>query len=188
MGESGLLMALSSQLAFRLHRFESIVLDGLAGMESSASASLDFSGSLTKLGWEEVCDGKAGLMKPSLNVDSAMLLIVPEVPGLSFSLEFCTIVVPLWLDPGLELDRGELSRPRLRGLVSLGGLVDVRGPKAEAPKPLRLLAIELPRLSQTPACALHLLLTLSDLLSIALCTNPPSPFVGDDGRSGERRP
>ena len=42
-----------------------------------------------------------------------------------------------------------------------------------------------------PACALHLLLTLSERFSIALWTNPPRPLVGDAGRSkrsGERRP
>jgi hypothetical protein len=31
---------------------------------------------------------------------------------------------------------------------------------------------------------LHLLLTLSDRFIIALCTNPPKPFVGDTGLSG----
>lgn len=32
------------------------------------------------------------------------------------------------------------------------------------------------------------MLTLSDRFNIALCTNPPIPFVGDAGRSGEIRP
>ena len=49
--------------------------------------------------------------------------------------------------------------------------------------PLRLLAIEFPLLSPAPGCALHLLLTLSDRFSIALCTNPPRPLVGELGRS-----
>src|SRR5579871_253579 len=47
----------------------------------------------------------------------------------------------------------------------------------------RLLAVELCLDSPGAACALHLLLTLSDLLSIALCTNPPIPFVGDGDRA-----
>jgi hypothetical protein len=40
-------------------------------------------------------------------------------------------------------------------------------------------------------CVLHRLLTLSLRLSMALCTNPPMPLVGDAGRSvrtGEMRP
>lgn len=45
-----------------------------------------------------------------------------------------------------------------------------------------LLAIESPRFKPEFACTLHLLLTLSDLRIIALCTKPPSPFVGDGGR------
>lgn len=56
---------------------------------------------------------------------------------------------------------------------------------------LRLLAIEFPRLRPGGDCTLHLLLTLSDLFIIALCTNPPIPLVGEIGRSslsGEIRP
>ena len=51
--------------------------------------------------------------------------------------------------------------------------------------------IEFPLLRPGPACALHLLLTLSERFSIALCTKPPRPLVGDAGRStrpGESRP
>lgn len=48
---------------------------------------------------------------------------------------------------------------------------------------LRLLATELPRVRPGGDCTLHRLLTLSDRFIIALCTNPPIPFVGDGGRS-----
>jgi hypothetical protein len=54
-----------------------------------------------------------------------------------------------------------------------------------------VLATELPRLRPGGDWTLHLLFTLSDLFIIALCTNPPIPFVGDAGRSrrsGEIRP
>lgn len=56
---------------------------------------------------------------------------------------------------------------------------------------LLLLAMEFPRLRPGGDWTLHLLLTLSDLFIIALCTKPPIPFVGDGGRSslsGEIRP
>jgi len=67
------------------------------------------------------------------------------------------------------------------------GLVDVREsnlgmlaePRPASLKPPRLLAVEFCLDSPGAACALHLLLTLSDRLSMALCTNPPMPFVGD---------
>lgn len=55
---------------------------------------------------------------------------------------------------------------------------------------LRLLANELtPRLTPDGNCALHLFETLSDRFIMALCTKPPSPFVGDveRERSGEMR-
>ena len=52
---------------------------------------------------------------------------------------------------------------------------------------LRLLETELPRESPEGSCALHRFETLSDRFSMALWTNPPSPLVGDDGRSGESR-
>lgn len=47
------------------------------------------------------------------------------------------------------------------------------------------LATESPRFSPALACTLHLLLTLSDLFIIALCTKPPRPLVGDGGRPAE---
>lgn len=55
------------------------------------------------------------------------------------------------------------------------------------PIPLRMLAVESCLVSEAPGCALHLLLTLSLRLSIALCTKPPIPLVGDGGRSMEMR-
>lgn len=54
-----------------------------------------------------------------------------------------------------------------------------------------MLAIEFSLDKPDPACALHRLFTLSERFSIALCTKPPSPFVGDGGRSirsGDIRP
>lgn len=63
---------------------------------------------------------------------------------------------------------------------------EVEGASKPSPKPvtpLLLVAIELPRLKPPVGCALHLLLTLSDRFIIALCTKPPSPFVGEGGRS-----
>src|SRR5215469_10466365 len=60
---------------------------------------------------------------------------------------------------------------------SLGMLVELTRP--ESLKLPRLLAVEFCLDSPGGACALHLLLTLSDRLSIALCTNPTIPFVGD---------
>jgi hypothetical protein len=54
-----------------------------------------------------------------------------------------------------------------------------------------MLTVEFSLLRLEPACALHRLLTLSERFSIALCTNPPRPLVGDgerSKRSGEIRP
>lgn len=54
---------------------------------------------------------------------------------------------------------------------------------------LRFETIELLRLSPCGSCVLHRFDTLSDLLIMALCTNPPRPFVGevDRVRSGDIR-
>lgn len=52
---------------------------------------------------------------------------------------------------------------------------------------LRLLETELFRVIFEGSCALHRFVTVSDRFIMALWTNPPSPFVGDDGRSGESR-
>ena len=51
------------------------------------------------------------------------------------------------------------------------------------PYPLRTLASEFCRLRLAPGCALQRLLTLSLRLSIALCTKPPMPLVGELGLS-----
>jgi hypothetical protein len=51
--------------------------------------------------------------------------------------------------------------------------------------------VEFCLVSPCGACVLHRLLTLSLRLSMALCTKPPMPLVGDAGRSvrtGEMRP
>jgi hypothetical protein len=48
---------------------------------------------------------------------------------------------------------------------------------------LRLLAVELVLAKPAPGVWLHLLLTLSALLSMALSTNPPIPLVGEGGRA-----
>lgn len=99
------------------------------------------------------------------------------------------IVRLLWLDPGRELETGDASRLKLPR-TSLGGPMPPTA--ASVPStPLLLLAIELPLLRPGPACVLHLLLTLSERLSIALWTNPPRPLVGETGlstRSREMRP
>lgn len=73
----------------------------------------------------------------------------------------------------------ELSRLGLVDVLesNLGMLVEPTRPVSL--KLPRLLAVELCLDSPGAACALHLLLTLSDRLSMALCTNPPMPFVGD---------
>jgi hypothetical protein len=68
--------------------------------------------------------------------------------------------------------------------VSRGGLPPlVSGTGARLPSVPRWPAIESPRFRPGAACVLHLLLTLSDRFIIALCTNPPNPFVGDGGLS-----
>lgn len=53
---------------------------------------------------------------------------------------------------------------------------------------LRTLATEFSRDKPGPLWTLHLLLTLSDRLSMALCTKPPMPFVGEIGRPEAVRP
>ena len=95
----------------------------------------------------------------------------------------------LWLEVGLEFTEGVVSRLVLflefvKGVTPAMGTLPPSGPP-------RAFDTELPLLSPGPACALHLLFTLSDLFIIALCTNPPRPFVGEVGRSlrsGDMRP
>ena len=52
---------------------------------------------------------------------------------------------------------------------------------------LRLLEIELFRVRPEGSCALQRFEMVSERFIMALWTNPPIPFVGDDGRSGESR-
>jgi hypothetical protein len=67
---------------------------------------------------------------------------------------------------------------------SRGGLPPlVSGTAARLPRVPRWPATESPRFRPGAACVLHLLLTLSDRFIIALCTNPPKPFVGEGGLS-----
>jgi hypothetical protein len=92
-----------------------------------------------------------------------------------------TTVASLWLEPGLDGDKGEFSRMGFAsGSISL--------PNAGRPTPLRVLTIELLRLRLAGDCTLHRFDMLSERFIIALCTNPPRPFVGETGRSGDARP
>ena len=88
----------------------------------------------------------------------------------------------LWLEVGREPGSADDL-----WLSNLGMLYDAGTAFLILPNPLRILAVESSRLNPGPACALHLLLTLSFLFSIALCTNPPMPLVGDGGLSPKLR-
>ena len=90
----------------------------------------------------------------------------------------------LWLDVGRDDGSMELSLLKVVGRSILGS---VAYPGTALP---RLLKVEFCLLKPGGVWVLHLLLTLSLRLSIALCTNPPMPLVGDTGRSrsGEMRP
>jgi hypothetical protein len=194
-GDSGLFKALSSQLDFvGLHLLGFIVLDGLVG--GVVSSRMDwfpeaFSGPLLELG--NACDreaGNEGFTNTSLFVDVVVLLLIElDVPGRWPSV----IVALLWLEVDLEDGRGELSLLRLLGpdILAEAFTTLLSGRGVLGVLLLRLLATELPRLTPEGDCTLHLLLTLSDLFIMALCTNPPIPFVGDTGLpnlSGEIRP
>jgi hypothetical protein len=84
----------------------------------------------------------------------------------------------LELDTGREEGSIELSLLKLLGLSSLEK--DGNPPKATLE---RLLIVEFCLLRGCGPWALHLLLTLSLRLSMALCTKPPMPLVGEAGRS-----
>jgi hypothetical protein len=86
----------------------------------------------------------------------------------------------LELELGREEGSIELSRLKLLGLESVFGSVPYVLP--------RLLSVEFCLLKVVGTWALHLLLTLSLRFSIALCTKPPMPLVGDEGRSGDILP
>jgi hypothetical protein len=113
------------------------------------------------------------------------------VAGRSFS---WTIVASLWLDvgrcgetvpPWLEPGRCDDSVPLRLSLVGDNG--GNESAFEGAAKLLRLLAKELPLMRPDGSCALQRLDTLSERFIMALCTNPPSPLVGDVDRSGESR-
>lgn len=119
-----------------------------------------------------------------LGLSSSCVLKLPPgtggVAGRSLSL-LLTTVASLWLDPGRGCNMG----PSLLNLGAAGKVSVLLG----AAKLFRLLANEFPRASPDGSWALHRFDTLSDRFIIALCTKPPSPFVGDDDleRSGESR-
>ena len=102
-----------------------------------------------------------------------------DLLGWSFASPSCSVrlLTVLWLDVGLE-SGSELCRGS-----SLGILRELGTPSRMLPMPLRMLAVESCRERLEPGCALHLLLTLSFRFSMALCTKPPMPLVGDAGRS-----
>ena len=83
-------------------------------------------------------------------------------------------------DPGREEGSMELSLLKLVGRTS--DLDSVPYPLDDAAPPL-LLNVEFCLLRPCGVCVLHLLFTLSLRLSMALCTKPPIPFVGEAGRS-----
>jgi hypothetical protein len=93
-------------------------------------------------------------------------------------------VALLWLEEGREEGSVELSL-----LMALGrsALESVPYPAMALP---RLLMVELCLVRLGGAWVLHRLETLSLRLSMALCTKPPMPLVGEAGRSrsGEMRP
>ncbi len=121
--------ALSSQLDFvGLHLLGSMVFDGLVGGVLSACvgvlAEASSSSIFTPVG---VCvrpAGSAGFATTSPAVDVVVLLLTElEVPGRSW-----VMVVLLWLDAGLEVGCGELSRLTLVGLelaVAVTALGDI---------------------------------------------------------------
>lgn len=106
----------------------------------------------------------------------------------SFSRPFVTVAL-------LELDVGRpaLDLGRKGGSTELSLLRPVgRSILASEPKPAmalaRLLILELCLLRFGGVCVLHRLLTLSLRFILALSTKPPTPFVGDKGRSGDILP
>ncbi len=115
--------ALSSQLDFvGLHLLESIVFDGLVGgvLWALVGVSMEDSSWSVRIP-EGVCVREAGcdgFTNTSLVVDAVMLLLMElDVPGRSW-----VMVELLWLDSGLELGSGELSRLKLLGLESPAAL------------------------------------------------------------------
>jgi len=90
--------------------------------------------------------------------------------------KFLVTVALLWLEAGRE--EGSVKGSRLE-LVGRSVFESVAKPDTLP----RLLKVELCLLKGGGGCVLHLLLTLSLRFSIALCTKPPMPFVGEAGRS-----
>lgn len=96
----------------------------------------------------------------------------------SLSTASLVMVRLLELEPGREAGSTEFSLLRLLGLSILD---NVPYPPVALP---RLLKVEFCLLTAGGVCVLHLFLfTLSLRFIMALCTNPPMPFVGDVGRS-----
>ena len=114
--------------------------------------------------------------------DFIILVERVSVSGAIFS--FLTSPSEPCCDVGRDFVAGVPSRLAF-GLEVERGFASPAGKREPAP------SIEFPRLRPGAGVALHRLLTLSDLFIIALCTKPPSPLVGEAGRSilsGESRP
>ena len=93
----------------------------------------------------------------------------------------CLVVVDLSGFSSVASDSGAMFR-----LLIVLWLEEGREGVSSALAALRKLAVESFRASvevEGPAATLHLLLTLSLRLSMALCTKPPMPFVGELGLS-----
>ena len=90
-----------------------------------------------------------------------------------------------WLELGLDVG---VTEPSLSMLPTTGRERALAWPgRGGCSTLLRLDTAESTRCSPPGELTLHLL-TLSDRFIMALCTNPPMPFVGERGRVGEARP
>ena len=85
------------------------------------------------------------------------------------------MVALLWLEVGRDEGSMELS------LLRFGRSIWEKEPYTLP----RLLSVEFCLVNPGGVAVLHLLLTLSLRLSMALCTKPPIPLVGDAGRVGD---
>lgn len=166
LGESGLLRALSSQLDFvGLQR-----LEGLGGEVSSCGWSFSLKVDATDLLRLWLWAGSAGLTNSRGARSSS------RVPGR-------VTVALLWLEVGRDEGSMELSLLS----VGLSALDSEPYPAIALP---RLLIVEFCLVKPGGVAVLQRLLTLSLRLSMALCTKPPMPLVGEveRSRSGEILP
>lgn len=159
LGESGLLRALSSQLDFvGLQR-----LEGLGGEVSSCDGSFSLKVDATDLLRLWLWAGSAGLTNSRGARSSS------RVAGR-------VTVALLWLEVGREEGSKEPSLLK----AGLSDLDSVPYPAMALP---RLLNVEFWRVRPGGVAVLQRLLTLSLRLSMALCTKPPMPLVGEVERS-----